>query len=222
MLKKLKSLFIVEEEQKSIDEKLEATKNVAKTQAPNSKASSSIQKSSTTMSKEGAEKFSNMLLKAVEKANQEGFDYLEFKESVKSLGNVNLDEETKFKSAMAMAETMGATPSLLKSSANYYIDILSQEETKFNNAYRQRLNKTKTDTSNKMKLLDKMMVEKESKLKKLQQEIKKHKAEKLKLSGTIERSDSKANQTKTEFDHAFKSIGSQIKSDLRKIEKYLK
>ena len=150
------------------------------------------------------------------------FDYMEFKESIKSLGNVDLDEETKFKSAMAMAKTMGATPSQLKSSANYYLAILSQEETKFNNAYKQRLDKIKADSTNKMQLLDKMIVEKEKQLKILEADIKKHKSERLKLSGAIEKSDSKANQTKKEFDHANKIIASQISTDLEKLEKYLK
>ena len=70
----------------------------------------------------------------MEKANIEGFDYLEYKQSLKSLAKMPMDERTRFQSAYAMAQTMGASVGHLIKTAQHYIDILAAEEKKFETA----------------------------------------------------------------------------------------
>ncbi|MEM1214943.1 MAG: hypothetical protein AAGJ82_04620, partial [Bacteroidota bacterium] len=128
MLKNLKSLFIIEEE----------TPKQATKAAPKAKATAAAPKTSSPTSQPATAragkikpKFTDILLSAMDKADLEGFDYLEYKKSLQSLTKMNMDEATAFKSAFAMAQTMGATPTKLVQSAQHYLNILQKEEEKF-------------------------------------------------------------------------------------------
>ena len=79
-------------------------------------------------------KFTEILLAAMERDNQEGFDYMEFKQSLQSLEKMPMDEATRYQSALAMAKTMGADPTTLLQSANHYLNVLKMEEKKFEEA----------------------------------------------------------------------------------------
>ena len=129
MLKKLKSLFIVE------DEDTKATGNPKASQTPKQETSKPTPnqpsvKVDTTPTPKGEgkpdEKFVNRLLQALEEANLDGFDYLEYKQSLQSIDDMNMDEATMYKSSLAMAKTMGATPEKLVSSAQHYINVLEK------------------------------------------------------------------------------------------------
>ena len=122
MLEKIKSLFFVEEN----DPKSLKTKEKAITKR--------IQKNENTPPVKGGEvtsKFSNILMTAMAKKNLEGFDYLEFKQSLQSLSNMQMDEATQYKSAFAMAKTMKVTKKKLLDAASYYLKVLENENRKF-------------------------------------------------------------------------------------------
>ena len=70
------------------------------------------------------DKFTEVLFSAMERDNQEGFDYLEFKQSLRSLEKMPMDEATRYQSALAMAKTLGANPVLLQQSAAHYLNVL--------------------------------------------------------------------------------------------------
>ena len=55
------------------------------------------------------EKSLNFLVKALEKNNLPGFDYIEFKQSLGSLLSMDMLEETAFKSVFATATSVGLT-----------------------------------------------------------------------------------------------------------------
>ena len=126
MLKNLKSLFIVEEQN--------APEKPAEDPKPTVTPSPKIAESREGDPGKITQKFIEVLFKAMESNNLDGFDYLEFKQSLQSLSKMPMDEATRFRSAFAMAETMGATTQQLLSSANHYIDVLKSEETKFEKA----------------------------------------------------------------------------------------
>lgn len=73
-------------------------------------------------------KFVELLLKAIESNNIEGFDYLEYKNSLRSIENVIPDEGVRFKSAFEMAKTMGMTKAKLVESANHYLGVLKMKK----------------------------------------------------------------------------------------------
>ena len=62
------------------------------------------------------------------KNNLEGLDYLEFKESLEALSKMQMDEETKYKSAYAVAASMGANVHKLIQTALHYVEVLKKEK----------------------------------------------------------------------------------------------
>ena len=125
--KNIKSVFVVEDEE--LVKKASNTKANQKT-VPN-KQSAVVQESSKGSPGKVTSKFVNVLLGAMEQANLDGFDYLEYKQSLNSLAKMPMDVKTRFQSAFAMAQTMGANPKKLMDSALHYINVLKKEEVKF-------------------------------------------------------------------------------------------
>ncbi|MEL6274789.1 MAG: hypothetical protein AAFU03_06795, partial [Bacteroidota bacterium] len=93
MLKNLKSWFIIEEEKKKAGSSSEppakkkgisSAPKAPKSSPPNSPSSEAAPSLPSEASRPGqvSEKFTNVLLAAMEKANQPGFDYLEFKKAL--------------------------------------------------------------------------------------------------------------------------------------------
>ena len=108
MLKKIKSLFIVEDENSKAAQANQSTKeNPGKKTAKDIKVSKPQYDASNPPKGKVDEKFVNRLLGAIEEHNIDGFDYIEFKQALTNLGNVQMDEGTKFKSALAMAQNYG-------------------------------------------------------------------------------------------------------------------
>lgn len=117
------------------------------------------------------EKFINRLLGAIEEHNLEGFDYLEYKQALQNLTNVEMDEETKYKSALAMAKTMGANSQNLIESANHYLEGLKTEEDKFLDAFRNQMSRHTDDNKNQLKSLELSISNKKKQIEQLQKEI---------------------------------------------------
>ncbi len=136
-LKKLKSIFIVETEKiQASDESSASTENNIKSDSNKSNttsvSSSSIQSSSNlAVDNEKDDKIIDTLLAAIEKNNLGGFDYLEFRQSLKGLEKIVVDEATRYKSAFATASTMGVTMDRLVETADYYAKILDKERDHF-------------------------------------------------------------------------------------------
>ncbi len=224
MLKKLKSLFIEEDEndkkgQTSSKKEDQPEKEVVKPEEP-------------TLSMEDIEvpenitgkpdpKFIDILLKAIEKNNMEGFDYLEYKQSLQSLQKMDMDEETRYKSAFAMAKTMGATPKSLLSSAQNYVSILKKEEGKFKDALNNQRNKQIKGRETKIKQLESVVAEKLKTIEKLNKEIEANKKKLEEIKGQINKSAAKVESTNESFNLAYNIVLKQILDDVNRMKSYL-
>ena len=225
MFDKLKSIFI--EDDGSAKKEAPKAASAKKKQNPSDAVKATSQGNNTNKpytpptSGQPDEKFVNMLLGAIEKNNIKGFDYLEYKQSLQSLANVEMEEGTRYKSAMAMAKGMGATPDILKSSANHYIKVLDEEERKFLQAFQNQQNARASAHNIEIKALEKSIKDKTKKIEQLKAEIE---AETKKLKAKELNSDkaaSKVTATKDGFYLAFNIVVNQIKEDLANIKKYL-
>ncbi len=222
MFKKLKSIFVIEDENNS------AGNNTPPAAPKEDKPTpSSIKINKPTYSKENPpkgkvdEKFINRLLGAIEDANLEGFDYLEYKQALQNLSGMEMEEVTKFQSALAMAKTMGTTPQNLIDSANHYIEILKKEENKFLDAFRNQMSRHIDDHNNQLKSLETSISNKKKQIEKLQKEIETESKSLKEKKSTIEKSKAKVETTKDSFYHAYHIVAEQIKDDLVKMKKYL-
>lgn len=225
MLKKLKSLFIVEDENAPVGKQTPNPK-----QQKQQKSAKTSPKGNTAgpapvqMPKPGGKadpKFVEVLLKAIEANNLDGFDYLEFKQSLQNLSNVQMDEKTKYQSAFAMAKTMGATPSKLVNSAQHYINVLRKEEAKFIDALKNQRQKQVLDKENGIKQKEQLILEKQKRIEQLQKEIEADKKSLETDRAAINQSMAKVEATKQGFVNAYNSVLGQIQGDIEKLNSYI-
>ena len=223
MFKKLKSLFVIEDESIGSASKIDENKEVAAT-----KGTDSINVDKPVFDKDNPpkekvdEKFINRLLGAIDEANLEGFDYLEYKQSLQNLGKVEMPEDTKFKSALAMATTMGATAKGLLNSANHYLKILKDEENKFLEAFKNQQAKQISEHNSQLKNLESSIENKKKQIALLQKEVESETQKLNKMTLSINESKAKVESTKNSFYQAYYIVAEQIKEDIIKMDKYLK
>lgn len=224
MLKNLKSLFIVEDEDGKTAAKPKAPTKVSAPKAKPSEVSPATNSSTESSVRPGkvTQKFTDILLSAMDKANLDGFDYLEYKKSLQSLQKMNMVEETAYQSAFAMASTMGATPAHLVQTAEHYLKVLTAEEKKFESALANQQQSRVQAQQEEQVALKKTIKDKTAQIQRLQAEIEQHQAKLKKLDNAIGSAVSKIENTKNDFIASYKNLTKQISEDVDKMKKYLK
>ena len=221
MFKNLKSLFIVEEEGGSKKTAESKEKGSQESTAPES--SSPISNAPRKIGKgQVKNKFLEVLFGAMERANQEGFDYLEYKQALKNLAKMPMDEPTRYQSAYAMAKTMGATPENLVSTANHYLKVLKDEEGKFEQALNSQKQQQIGHRMEQMKELQSVANEKAKMIEQLKKEIQDLEKKQADLRKTVENATVKVENTKNDFIASYQSLVAQISQDVEKMKQYLK
>lgn len=166
-------------------------------------------------------KFTEILLKALEANNQEGFDYIEFKRSLQNLFKMDMEEATVYKSAYATAQTLGATPPNLIASAQRYLSVLQKEEEKFNVALGHQKSKQIDGGMQEIKQYEQSIVNKKKQIEKLMEEIGHLESQLTKMKGEIQESAQKIEGTRADFVASYDHLVSQINRDIENIGKYL-
>jgi chromosome segregation ATPase len=212
MLKNLKSLFIIQEEEVKEEEKKTSTK------AEN--AAAPLQK--TEQTEMAISSIVSRLFTSIEESNQPGFDYFEYKTALKSMEGMPMDEATKFKSAFATASTLGITIQNLVESANFYLKVLENEKAKFASATDQQFKLNIDKKIEEIEIFKKLIADKEEQINKLKGEIGDHYAKLDGLNQHITESKRKIEQTKGSFEMAYSQIKVQMDDDVKKINQYLK
>lgn len=222
MLKNLKSIFIIEEEEPKKAKETAPKKAKADKTAPKQPTVST--KNATVGTREGkvTSKFTDILLSAMEKANMEGFDYLEYKKSLQSLQKMNMVEATAYQSAFAMAQTMGATPEILISSAQHYLQALKVEEEKFEGALANQQQNRIGAKKQEQQQLQQTIKSKEAQIQKLQKEIEQHQSKLSTLDKDIGNAVNSIENTKNDFVASYKHLVKQIQEDVEKMKVHLK
>jgi uncharacterized protein (DUF3084 family) len=215
-LKKMKSIFVVDDGSSSTAEAPQTADNQsAGTPAAPAAAAPPVATGSLS------DKFVELLAKALEQNNQQGFDYFEFRQSLANLAKMPMDEQTRFQSAFAMAQTMGATPAGLAESAKFYLQVLSGEQAKFNEAHAQQRAKLIGNREEEIRNLETAIQQKTQQIAELTRQIEEHRQQSEQIRGEINTSTVKIETTKADFDATFASVVTQLQSDVEKIKKYL-
>ena len=215
--KSLKSLFVVADETAA-----------SKTPASDTKLEQASQPGPInhdlppTRPGEANQKFVEVLLKAMEAANLPGVDYLEYRQSVKSLEKMPMDEQVRYQSAFAMAQAMGATPQKLNESAGHYLSVLKTEQSKFDEALRNQTTERIGNRQGMVKNLDATLKQKAEQIKKLTQEMEQHRSEMEKLEIEIREATSKVEGTKNDFFASYQTLVAQINVDVENMKRFLK
>ena len=161
-------------------------------------------------------------MSALEKNNQEGFDYFEFRQALINLSKMPMDEPTRYQSAYAMAQTMGVSSAKLHESAQFYLGVLQTEQSKFTEAHAQQRSKLIGNREEEIKNLEASIVQKTEQIKKLTQEIEEHRQRSAQVRKEIDDSTIKIETTRADFDTTINNVVGNIHADLAKIQKYLK
>ncbi|MBK6964630.1 MAG: hypothetical protein IPH20_12010 [Bacteroidales bacterium] len=215
MFKSLKSLFVTTEEEQT----------AAPAQPSTSSETSAIE--ANTGNEKVAQKavdntILDRLLKAIEDNNQAGFDYLEYRRSLKSLAALPMDEAIKFQSAFATASTMDVTLEKLLASIDFYKKVLLNEDDNFKKASKEQFSVNVEGRLKQKETVNNIIKEKSLSIQKLTEEIRAHQAELGDLNLAIETADAKIKDTTANFNQALEVLISQMDLDAEKLKKYIK
>lgn len=214
-IKKFKSIFVVEDDGATAADPTQPT-----AQAP--VAANPAPESPSVSSGSVSDKFMDILMSALDKNNQDGFDYLEFRQALKNLAKMPMDEATRYQSAYAMAQTMGVTPAKLIESGKFYLNVLSSEQARFNEAHAQQRTKLIGNREEEIKSLESAILEKTEQIKQLTQQIEEHRQRSEQVRKEISESTVKIENTKADFEATYQAVSGQIEDDLGKIQQHLK
>ncbi len=216
--KKFKSVFIVEEEPKpaAVRPKQPATPARAVEPAPSPEIPAHPSAAGAV-----SDRFMDILMTALEKSNREGFDYLEYKQSLQHLASMAMDEATRYKSAFAMAQTLGVTRETLLESGQYYLSVLRQEEEKFNTAHTQQRQKLVGEREKELHDLKNGIAQREAQISQLQQEIEAAKQRMSHIDTEINTNTQKIERTRADFEATLQVVSAQIQDDLARMQQYL-
>lgn len=217
-LSKLKGIFIVQTP--ADGQTAEATS--AKTDATTKPATATTKTEVVMPTGKVSDKFYDILFEAMETNNQPGFDYLEYKKSLQTLAKMPMDEATRYSSAYAAAQAMGISSQQLNDSAQFYLNVLKTEDSKFQesvNAQRQKQigSKEKAITD-----LDATIKAKGEQIARLTQEIAAHQEDMGKMKAEISEAVVKIETTLSDFHATYSDLIGQIGQDVENMKKYLK
>ncbi len=168
------------------------------------------------------ERFASVLLKALEKKNLDGFEYLEFKQSLAALGKQGINGEVALKSAYAMGTTMGLTMEKLVKSAEYYRQVLQDEKGQFEASMQKHFAQNVEGKRKETGGLKKKIADWQTKIDQLKEQIKQAQDKIAAADAQIEQAKKKGAETQKGFDAAMKVIDEAIVEDIAEIKAALK
>lgn len=217
--KTLKSIFIVEESSEP------DSHSSPQSDDPGSVAENHPgEETGTEILSEGkvSSRFVDVLLDAMQRNNIQGIDYLEYRQSLDSLGKMDMDDETRFLSAFAMARTMGADKEKLMSSARHYLEVLKEEETKFAAAL---TNQKRLKVDKKQQRVEELNHTNDSLRKELTRIAEQIKANEDQIRGLEKQrseAEGKVTVTKKNFEASLEFVRERILEDMNHMERFLK
>jgi chromosome segregation ATPase len=161
------------------------------------------------------------LAKALEKNNLPGFDYIEFKQALGRLQDMDMDEPTAFRSAFATASTVGLTKEKLLKTAEHYRKVLNKEKQQFDDSLNRQMEQRVSSKQQEVEKLKKQIEEHKAKIRQLQEKVERAQATIDHADEHIQDAKSKLMDTKEKFDHALQSIVNEIEKDIENIGTYL-
>jgi chromosome segregation ATPase len=194
-LKKFKSLFVVDDEEKDQPVKQNDDEEQEKP-TPTSEVKCDGKVDPQIM---------KMLKKVLAKNKLDGFEYLAFRDVY---DNMDLDnEDTKFKAAMASVTAMKGNVDILMTSAKQYLRTLAEQRTK--------AEKTVSDANDET-------AEKEKQISDIQKQMDDLKAQQESLKSDVAKEKADTANTKASFDATCEELENEINADIERFKKYKK
>jgi len=163
-------------------------------------------------------KILDTLHNAMDKANLPGEDYYELTKAVEAMGNINLSEEDKMRSAIAALSTKGLTVEKVVSSATYYLEVLENEKRKFYTAFENKIKGSINADKKRISKLKEAIEEKNTKITELKRVIEESEAKIKELENEILNSNQKVEGIEESFIYTYEHVINKIKEDIQKVK----
>lgn len=161
------------------------------------------------------------LLKALERNNLPNFDYLEFKQSIKAMAALNLDEGTAIKSAFATAQTVGMTKEHLIKTTSHYRQVLLNEQKEFSKALDAQVDRRIKGKRREVEQLKTDLQTYEAKIEELKRKIDAAQSKIDSADDDIENETQKIADTRKNFEFALSSILNEMELDIKRFNENL-
>ncbi len=164
------------------------------------------------------EKSFKILANAIQKNNLPGFDYLEYKESVRSLQDMDMKKDMAYKSAFSTGSTVGLTLEKLIKSANHYIDVLNDEKQKFKVELQHQVQSKILSKENEKEKLRKKIETLQRQIASLEQEMTMSEKKLENYDAEVEDAKEKIRTASVNFNGTIDKLVEQIESDIQDIQ----
>ncbi|GAB2538566.1 hypothetical protein [Spirosoma aerophilum] len=173
-----------------------------------------------TVDQKFAEHFANVLAQN----NPPGPDYFEFRETLRSLGNLGLPEDKQFQAAWASFKALGGSSDagLLTNTANGYIAALNKDREGFSKSVEAALAERVGGLQNEEKRLQTENNALAQQLVEIQKQIDANANRLTAITGEISEQSAKITQNRQNYETTFAHFADQIKHDIAKMAQYLK
>lgn len=166
-------------------------------------------------------KSADFLSKALASHATGGFDYIKYRQALKAMEQMGLDEPTAFKSAFATASTMGLTKSGLVKSAKQYLSVLMAEKGKFDDALNNRVKEKIASKSDMVLKLEQRIEEMKNKIEELEAKVAEYQNKIDVADDSLEAEKAKIEKTQKNFETTFNAFVNIIEEDIERIGKHI-
>ncbi|GAB3794477.1 hypothetical protein GCM10028819_08250 [Spirosoma humi] len=169
-------------------------------------------------------KFAEHLANVLAQNNPPGPDYFEFRETLRSLGNLGLPEEKQFQAAWASFKALGGSADVmtLTNTANGYIAALNKDRDGFTKSVETALAERVGGLQNEQKRLQTDNESLAKQLVEIQKQIDANTNRLTAITGEITEQSAKITQNRQNYESTFAHFIGQIKDDIAKMAHYLK
>lgn len=154
------------------------------------------------------------LMKALEKSNQEGFDYIEFKQAYNALIQLPMDKNLAMKSAFTTGSTMGLSKEALLKSADFYKQVIQKEKVQFDSALKNQKEQRVDGRKAEQQKLQAQIDRNKDLINKLQAEINEYQKSIDGVDSEIEAAIAKIEDSRYKFEHTFAEIIAEFNKDI--------
>lgn len=163
----------------------------------------------------------DFLTKAIEEANIQGFDYLEFKQAVGKMMNVPMTEQQRFMAVFATAQAMGVTIQSLTDSVDHYLTVIEKQRDGFMGSASHATQQEVDARMAQVATNEKQIQEATQKINELTTFITQTQQENLKITQEANSEKMKIDNSIASFEATFNMMAGRLKEDRQKLVSYL-
>jgi hypothetical protein len=166
------------------------------------------------------EDIKEQLTRVLLESNIQGYDYLEFRDSINNMASVIPSEPERFKAAFAAVSSIVTVEKLVET-ADFYLSRLASKKTEFEEAAQGMYEQNVTAKEGEISAMDQSIAEKQEQITKLNQEISELQQSKIALQNDAITEKAKIEKVNLDFNTTYDEISRSIEQDKTKISTYL-